>query len=62
MQSGIQDDGLGAEVCPICGVVLRDEGGALACPEHGVIVPRPTGVVMPAEFDGPDFHDVSGAA
>ncbi|MFB7843650.1 hypothetical protein [Microbacterium sp. NPDC056052] len=55
MQNAIQDDGFVSAVCPLCGVMLRDEGGALACPEHGVIHPRPTGVVMPPEFDGPDF-------
>lgn len=57
MQTAIQDDGLGAAICPLCSVLLRDEGGALVCPEHGVIVPRPTGIVMPPEFDGPDIHE-----
>ena len=56
MQTAIQDDGLGAALCPHCSVVLRDEAGALVCPEHGVIIPRPTGVVMPLDFDGPEFH------
>ncbi|MFB7844840.1 hypothetical protein [Microbacterium sp. NPDC056052] len=56
MQTAIEDDGFVSEVCPLCGVVLRDEGGALVCPEHGVVHARPTGVVMPPELDGPDFH------
>jgi len=56
MQTRIRDDGFDAALCPLCGVLLRDDAGALVCSEHGVIHPRPTGVVMPPEFDGPDFH------
>lgn len=45
----------GAPTCPDCGIVLRDERGALLCPECGWAIPAPN-VTMPPDFDGPDFH------
>ena len=58
MQTAIEDDGFGNMACPTCMTQLRDKGGALVCSEHGVIIPRLEGVAMPAEFDGPDIHQM----
>jgi uncharacterized Zn finger protein (UPF0148 family) len=50
------DDPIPSLTCPHDGVLLRDDDGAISCPECGYAIPAPR-VEMPPEFDGPDLDE-----